>query len=108
MRQHYAAFRPQRQARLVGLPGSPFLSVGDGLLQLRPAGGRTRNLAYLESVVREVAAAGRPVVVAEFGWYGGGKLTIDGGRHPDASEEDQARWCRRGGSRSARCGRPAG
>ncbi len=46
-----------------------------------------RNLAYLESVVREVAAAGQPVVVAEFGWYGGGKLTIDDGRHPPASEE---------------------
>ena len=45
--------------------------------------------------MREVAATGRPVVVAEFGWYGGGKLTINRGVHPAASEEQQARWCRR-------------
>jgi hypothetical protein len=46
-------------------------------------------------VVREVAAPGKPVVLAEFGWYGGGKLTIDQGRHPAATPEQQARWCRR-------------
>jgi hypothetical protein len=34
-------------------------------------------------------------VIGEFGWYGGGKLTINRGIHPAASEEDQARWCRR-------------
>jgi hypothetical protein len=34
-------------------------------------------------------------VLAEFGWYGGGKPKFDGGRHPAASEEQQARWCRR-------------
>ena len=45
--------------------------------------------------MREVAAAGKPVVLAEFGWYGGGKPTFDGGRHPAATEEQQAQWCRR-------------
>ena len=38
---------------------------------------------------------GKPVVIAEFGWYGGAKPKFDGGRHPAASEEQQARWCRR-------------
>jgi hypothetical protein len=32
--------------------------------------------------------------LAEFGWYGGGKPTIDQNRHPAASEEQQAQWCR--------------
>jgi hypothetical protein len=53
-----------------------------------------RNLAYLEAVVREAAAPGKPVVLAEFGWYGGGKPTLDGGTWPAATELDQARWCR--------------
>jgi hypothetical protein len=34
-------------------------------------------------------------VIAEFGWYGGGRPSINGGRHPLATEEQQARWCRR-------------
>jgi hypothetical protein len=54
-----------------------------------------RNLAYLESVVREVALPGKPVVIGEFGWYGGGQPRFDQGRHPAATEEQQARWCRR-------------
>jgi len=33
-------------------------------------------------------------VIAEFGWYGGGQPTINRGRHPFATEEQQARWCR--------------
>jgi len=35
------------------------------------------------------------VVLAEFGWYGGGKPTLGGGTWPAATEVDQARWCRR-------------
>jgi len=34
------------------------------------------------------------VVVAEFGWYGGGNLNLGGREHPAASEDAQARWCR--------------
>ena len=40
-----------------------------------------------------MAKPGKPVVVAEFGWYGGGKPTVDQGKHPPATEEQQARWC---------------
>ena len=32
------------------------------------------------------------MVLAEFGWYGGGHLTIDKGSHPPATEEQQANW----------------
>jgi hypothetical protein len=53
------------------------------------------NLAYLESVVREAARPGKPLLLAEFGWYGGGKPKFDHGTHPLATEEQQARYCRR-------------
>jgi hypothetical protein len=35
------------------------------------------------------------VVLAEFGWYGGGKPNFDNGMHPAATEVQQARYCRR-------------
>jgi len=92
--RHYAAFRPQRQAKLLDFMEIHFYPLATGFFEYQPED-EQRNLAYLESVVREVAATGRPVVVAEFGWYGGGKPTINRGIHPAAGEEDQARWCRR-------------
>jgi sugar phosphate isomerase/epimerase len=92
--QHYAAFRPERQAPLLDFMEIHFYPLANGFFEYTPEG-EAQNLAYLQSVVREVAACGKPVVLAEFGWYGGGKLTIDGGRHPEKSDEEQARWCRR-------------
>lgn len=93
--KHYAAFRPQRQAPMLDFMEVHFYPLANGFYSYANAEEETRNLAYLESVVREVAACGKPVVVAEFGWYGGGKLTLDQGRHPPATDEQQARWCRR-------------
>jgi hypothetical protein len=46
-----------------------------------------RNLAYLEAVVRYVDV-GLPIVLGEFGWYGGGAV----GEMPHRSGEDQAGW----------------
>jgi hypothetical protein len=93
--RHYAAFRPERQAKLLDFLEIHFYPLADGFFEYAQPEGERRNLAYLESVVREVAAAGKPVVVAEFGWYGGGKLTGNDSKRPAASEEEQARWCRR-------------
>jgi hypothetical protein len=72
-----------------------FYPFDHGVYQYASDESEARNLAYLESVVREVARPGKPVVIAEFGWYGGAKPSFDGGRHPAASEDQQARWCRR-------------
>ncbi|MEK7686595.1 MAG: cellulase family glycosylhydrolase [Verrucomicrobiota bacterium] len=91
---HYAAFRPDRQARFLDFLEIHFYPLESGFYEYGRAEGEARNLAYLESVVREVARPGKPVVVAEFGWHGGGKLTINEGKHPPATEADQARWCR--------------
>ena len=92
--QHYSAFRPARMAKLLDFLEIHFYPLATGFYDYTTDEQQQRNLAYLESILREVAAPGRPVVLAEFGWYGGGKLTINQGRHPAASEENQARWCR--------------
>jgi hypothetical protein len=92
--RHYSGFRPQRQARFLDFLEVHFYPLGDGFYEYGSAAAERRHLSYLESLVREVAAAGKPVVVGEFGWYGGGQLTFAGGCHPAAGEAEQARWCR--------------
>jgi endo-1,4-beta-mannosidase len=75
--KHYSGFRPSRQAKFLD-----FMEIHFYPLDNKGAEPETRNLAYLESVVREVAATGKPVVVAEFSWNREG-------------QEQQARWNRR-------------
>lgn len=91
---HYAGFRPAQQAPLLDFMEVHFYPLANGFYEYAPADER-RNLAYLDLVVGEVARFGKPTVLAEFGWYGGGKLTLNQGRHPAATGEQQARWCRR-------------
>lgn len=87
---HYSAFRPDRTARFVDFMEIHFYPLANGVYQYSP-GDEARNLSYLESVVGEVARCGKPVVVAEFGWYGGGQPTF--GKYAAATEEQQAQWC---------------
>lgn len=88
---HYSGVRPDRAARWVDFLSIHFYPLAGSAYGYRDATEEARNLAYLEAVVREVARPGKPVVLGEFGWYGGGKL-----QHTDlpaATEEQQARWC---------------
>ena len=86
----YAAFRPSRMAPLLD-----FLTIHFYPLRGDPNASEAAfdaNLAYLEFVLR-CARAGdpaKPLLVGEFGWYGGG--AADG--HPERPAEDQARWCK--------------
>jgi hypothetical protein len=91
----YSAFRPDRQAKLLDFLEVHFYPLDGGAYGYSGPEEELRNLAYLESVVREVARPGKPVVIGEFGWYGGGKPNFNRGRQPAATEEQQARWCRR-------------
>ncbi|MGO9202242.1 MAG: trypsin-like peptidase domain-containing protein [Limisphaerales bacterium] len=93
--RYYAAFRPERQAKLLDFLEVHFYPLAGGAYDYRSQADESANLAYLESVVREAARPGKPVVLAEFGWYGGGKPKFDGGVHAAASQEQQARYCRR-------------
>ena len=90
--QHYSGFRPSELAPLLDFLEIHFYPLDHGFYSYTSPEEEAKNLAYLEGVVREVAAAGKPVVLEEFGWYGGGRLTIDQGRHPPATEQQQAEW----------------
>lgn len=92
----YAGFRPERQAKFLDFLEIHFYPLARGAYEYKSEEDELANLAYLEGVVREVAQAGKPVVLAEFGWYGGAeKPKFDRGAHPLATEEQQARYLRR-------------
>jgi hypothetical protein len=90
----YSGFRPDRQAEFLDFLEVHFYPLDHGAYEYAGDESESRNLAYLESVVREVGRPGKAVVIAEFGWYGGGKPTFDDHRHPAATEEQQSRWGR--------------
>jgi aryl-phospho-beta-D-glucosidase BglC (GH1 family) len=99
---NYSGFRPQRQARYLDFLVVHFYPLADGGYKYRDPESETRNLAYLESVVREAAQPGKPLVLGEFGWYGGEeKPSFNGGQFPAASETQQAQYDRKAVETSA-------
>jgi endo-1,4-beta-mannosidase len=92
----YTGFRPERQAKLLDFLEIHFYPLARGAYEYKREEDELANLAYLESVVREVARPGKPVVLAEFGWYGGTeKPKFDKGAHPIGTEEQQAKYLQR-------------
>ena len=81
----YAAFNPHRQAGLLDFITIHFYpTLGD------PFGSEenwTKNIGYLQAVLA-YCHAGKPVVLGEYGWYGGGAVQ----NQPYLTEEQQARW----------------
>jgi len=90
--QSYAAFNPYRLTHYLDFLEFHFYPLATGFYEYEQKGAKEKNLAYIESLAKEVAAIGQPVVVAEFGWYGGGKLKNSWQNMPEASEEQQAEW----------------
>jgi hypothetical protein len=98
----YTGFRPERQAKLVDFLEIHFYPSERGGYEYKSEDDELANLAYLEGIVREVARVGKPVVLAEFGWYGGAeKPKFDKGVHPIGTEEQQAKYMRRAVQTSA-------
>ena len=92
----YTGFRPERQAKFLDFLEIHFYPSERGGYEYRSEDDELANLAYLEGIVREVARPGKPVVLAEFGWYGGAeKPKFDKGAHPIGTEEQQAKYLRR-------------
>jgi hypothetical protein len=80
----YSAFNPHRQARWLDFISVHFYPMGQPLVS---QDNWDNGLTYLQSVLA-YCHAGKPVVLEEYGWYGGGAPE---GRQL-LSEADQARW----------------
>ena len=87
----YTGFRPATIAKHLDFMELHFYPLAAGCYRYENADAEAANLAVLEAMAREAAKPGLPLVIAEFGWYGGGPL--DAGGKP-ATEEQQAEWCR--------------
>jgi hypothetical protein len=87
----YSGFRPSVIARHLDFLELHFYPLATGVYDYGGAVAETANLAVLESMARECAKPGLPLVIAEFGWYGGGSLDPHG---KVASEAQQSQWCR--------------
>jgi hypothetical protein len=88
----YTGFRPEIIARHLDFLSLHYYPLARGVYRYEGPDVEDANLAVLECMTRECAKPGKPVVIAEFGWYGGGPLEPGG---KPADEEQQARWCRR-------------
>lgn len=88
----YSGFRPALIAPYLDFMELHYYPLAVGAYRYESAEAETANLAAVESMAREAARPGLPLVIAEFGWYGGGPLDAKG---PPATQEQQAQWCRR-------------
>lgn len=92
--QQYAAFRPDKLAPWVDFQSFHFYPLAWGFYEYQSKEAEQNNLSYLAVLLREIHRTGQPVVLGEFGWYGGGDPTFDEGEHLEATEEQQAGWGR--------------
>jgi endo-1,4-beta-mannosidase len=81
----YAAFNPRRQAQWFDFLCMHFYPVLGGPFESQEAW--DKNLAYLQTVLA-YCHAGKPVILGEYGWYGGGAPR----GLPSLTEDRQARW----------------
>lgn len=90
---HYSAFNP----KVIGF-SLDFFQVHlypneGGWYSYKRRSDKLRNLAYLRGIVEKISQLGKPVIVGEFGWYGGGQVKIKTGAYlPYAKEKAQANW----------------
>ncbi len=89
---HYAAFNLRDNARHVDFVTIHFYPIAPPWPCHSPEG-IPRNGRYLEAVLRE-CSVGKPVLIGEFAWYGGGEIQQADGRTvmPAQSLEDQVAW----------------
>jgi endo-1,4-beta-mannosidase len=81
----YSAFNPRRQVGWLD-----FVTIHFYPTMGAPLGSEEnwqKNLSYLQAVLA-YCHTGKPVVLGEFGWYGGGSPK----KHPYLSEAEQAQW----------------
>ncbi len=81
----YSAFNPHRQARWLDFVTIHFYpTLGNPFGSEENWG---KNLGYLQTILAYCHTS-KPVVLGEYGWYGGGTPQ----HHPYLSEDEQSRW----------------
>lgn len=89
----YSGFRPSKIAPYLDFLEMHFYPLAGGAYQYQSEEAELRNLAYLAAILSDMANIKKPIVLAEYGWYGGG--TLPNSKAQVASEEQQSRYCER-------------
>jgi len=90
--QHYAGFDMKSNARHVDLVTVHFYPLEPPNPAEKPEGVAV-NAAYLEALLY-LASVGKPLMIGEFNWYGGGGLAGNNGWSlPPRPPEHQVEWC---------------
>lgn len=95
----YAAFNPHRLAPLVDYTSVhyyPHHAFHPNIYRdpYETEEGMRETLWHARAVVRYMRSGGKPVVLEECGWYGGGSILLNGREHPERTERDQVTWCK--------------
>jgi hypothetical protein len=85
----YAGFNLRDNARHVDFTTIHFYPL-DWPKPCDRADGIAVNRVYLQALLQE-ASVGKPLMIGEFGWYGGGELK---GQLPDRPVQHQVDWCK--------------
>lgn len=88
---HYAGFEPRANARHLDFMTVHFYPLASPHPGAAPEG-LAVNTSYLEAVLHEFSV-GKPLMLGEFAWYGGGAITARGQEiMPPRTVEDQKAW----------------
>src|SRR5690606_11003390 len=91
--QHYAGFDMKRNARYVDFATVHFYPLDPPNPSAGPEGVAV-NAAYFETLIY-LCSVGKPLMIGEFNWYGGGGLDVKGTwQLPPRPPEHQVEWCR--------------
>lgn len=91
--KYYSAFRVDKLATDLDFVQFHFYpKYGEAFLDYSNNKQWMANEAALEWIGDVVASVGKPVILGEFGWYGGGEVEVQGRRLKLALEEDQEKW----------------
>lgn len=95
----YTAFNPHQLVELVDYTSVHFYPhhIFHPNLYRDPAEterGMIETLLHGRAVARYMHAGGKPVVLEECGWYGGGSVMFANREQPARTEADQTAWCR--------------
>ncbi len=86
----YTGFRATAIAKDLDFIDIHFYPLARGVYKYESPAAEEANLSYLEAVAHEASLTNLPVVLAEFGFYGGGALNA---ADAPATEDQQAEWC---------------
>lgn len=90
--QHYAGFNQRTNARFVDFVTIHFYPLEYPNPAEKPEGVQI-NASYLEALLYE-CSVGKPLMIGEFNWYGGGGLNVQGAwQLPEKPVEHQVEWC---------------